>query len=189
MNENKKKETSASEKILNAAAKLFYEEGIQSVGIDRIIKEADVAMNTMYKHFPSKDLLIEEYLKRRDVKWRAWFMSYAKPDETAQQNILSLFDALNDWFHEDGFRGCAFINVAGELGDSKPDIFEISKEHKELIYADVLKLCKEFRAKEPETLTRQLMILIEGAIVRAYINDDKDAGICAKEIAKELLKS
>lgn len=189
MENNKKKALSASEKILNAAERLFYEEGIQAVGIDRIIQEAGVAMNTLYNYFPSKDVLVEQCLRNRDIKWRKWFNSYTRPQASLKENILSLFDALNDWFHESNFRGCAFINAAGELGNSKPDVYKISKEHKENIYLDVLKLCLDSNIPDAEKLAQQFMVLIEGAIVRAYLNDDKDAAICAKEIAAMLLEN
>ncbi|MDR1044606.1 MAG: TetR/AcrR family transcriptional regulator [Candidatus Adiutrix sp.] len=181
------KTPSSKEKILIAAERLFYDEGIQSVGIDRIIQEAGVAMNTLYKHFPSKDALVEQYLRDRDVRWRRWFMSYTRPQASLAENLLSLFEALNDWFHEAAFRGCAFINAAGEFGDSHPDVFQISREHKELIYRDVLRLCVEAGIPDAETLARRMMILIEGAIVRAYLNDDREAAVCAKEVAAKLL--
>ncbi|MDR1656895.1 MAG: TetR/AcrR family transcriptional regulator [Deltaproteobacteria bacterium] len=179
----------AKERIIKAAERLFYDEGIQAIGIDRIIQEAGVALNTLYKYFPSKAVLVERYLRDRDVRWRKWFNSYTRPEATFKHNILSLFDALNDWFHEETFRGCAFINAAGEFGDTKSDIFEISREHKKNIYLDVLKLCHDSNVINPEKLTRQVMIIIEGAIVRAYLNDDKDAALWAKEVCLLLLEN
>lgn len=189
MNKQNAAALSASEKILNAAKKLFYEEGIQAVGIDQIIKEANVAMNTFYKYFPSKDFLVEQYLKNKDTQWRNWFNSYIKSNATIKQNILNLFDALNEWFHEDSFRGCAFINASGEIGEVKPYILKISKQHKENIYNDILELIKKLEIKNPETVTKQITTLIEGAIVRAYINDDKNAAAYAKSTAKLILEN
>ncbi len=189
MKSNEEKVLSASEKILNAAERHFYQEGIQSVGIDKILKESGVAMNTLYKYFPSKDVLVEQYLINRDIRWRKWFNSYIHSQASLKENILSLFDALNDWFHESDFRGCAFINAAGELGDTKPDVYRIIKEHKENVYLDLLNLCLASNSPNAEKLARQLMILIEGAIVRAYLNGNQDAAICAKEIAVMLLEN
>ncbi len=175
------------DKILNAAEKLFYNDGIQTVGIDKIIKEAGVAMNTLYRYFPSKDILVKEYLKNRDQRWRKWFNSHVVPGASLGENISHLFDALNDWFNEETFRGCAFINVAGEVGDSKPDIFEISRSHKEDLYRDILALCYAAEVKEAEKLAKQVSLLMEGAMVRAHLNNDKDAAIMAKEIAMTLI--
>jgi AcrR family transcriptional regulator len=179
----------ARERILQTAERLFYDEGIQAVGIDRIIQEAGVAMNTLYKYFPSKETLVTQYLINRDVRWRNWFFGYMRSEASFSENILSLFDALNDWFNEPTFRGCAFINAAGEFGESKPDIFSISRDHKEIIYNEVLKYCQASNIFKAEDLTRQLMILMEGAIVRAYMNDDKAAALCAKEMANLLLNT
>lgn len=187
MKDNKKKALSASEKILAAADRLFYEEGIQAVGIDKIIKDAGVAMNTLYSYFSSKDLLVEQYLRDRDVRWRKWFNSYLIPHDSLSQNISHIFDALNDWFHERTFRGCAFINAVGELGDSKPVIYNVSKEHKDNIYKDVLNICLDSKINNPEKYAKQILLLMEGAIVRAYLNEDKEAAISAKEIALSLL--
>lgn len=185
---NKPSKKPASEKILNVAEKLFYKEGIQAVGIDKIIKESKVAMNTLYKHFPSKDILVESYLKERDIKWRSWLNSYIDKDRSPMANILSIFDALHEWFNSDNYRGCAFINASGEVGGIKSFVHEISKFHKESIYNDILLLLSNSHIKNKEKLVNQIMILIEGAIVRAYISEDKKSAIYAKEVAEIILE-
>lgn len=189
MEKQNTKSLSTYEKILNTAEDLFYQEGIQSVGIDKIIKEAGVAMNTLYKYFPSKDILIEQYLKNRDIKWRAWFNSYIKDNISLKENILSLFDALDTWFNQSSFRGCAFINGSGELGETKPYIYEISKFHKESIYNDIYKLFKKSNIQNADKLSKQILILIEGAIVTAYINNDKKSAVYAKDTARLILEN
>ena len=88
MTESKNKQ-SAKERILNAAEELFYNEGIQSVGIDRIVKESHVALNTFYRYFTSKDKLIEAYLKNRDIKWMNWLNDFInQEDEPIKKNII-----------------------------------------------------------------------------------------------------
>ena len=57
---------SARERILAAASDLFYREGMQNVGIDRIIAESGVAKMSLYNNFKSKDELIAAYLEKRD---------------------------------------------------------------------------------------------------------------------------
>ena len=173
MEKENTKSLSAYERILNTAEDLFYQEGIQSVGIDKIIKEAGVAMSTLYKYFPSKDKLIEQYLKNRDIKWRNWFNSYIKDEHSLKENILVLFDALDTWFNESNFRGCAFINGSGEIGETKPYVYEISKFHKENIYNDIYNLFEKSNVPNADKLSKQILILIEGAIVTAYLNGDK----------------
>lgn len=188
MNElNKRSKQSASERILSVAEELFYNEGIQSVGIDRIVKESEVAMNTMYKHYASKDKLIESYLKNRDSKWMNWINGFINEENEPINKILSIFDALGQWFSEDNYRGCAFINASGEIGATKPYVSEISKAHKENLYNEILQILITTKIKQSEKIAKQIMILIEGAIVQAYINDEKDAATNAKEIAEFLI--
>lgn len=188
-NKNKTKKQPASEKILDVAEKLFYEEGIQAVGIDKIIKEANVAMNTMYKYFPSKDILIESYLKKRDIKWMEWLNGYVDKETQPKEKIMAIFDALDWWFKDDAYRGCAFINASGEIGGIKPFVHKISKAHKEKIYDKILQILSDTDIKCKQKLAKQIMTLIEGAIVRAYINEDKDAAIYAKEVLEIILGS
>lgn len=179
----------AVDRILDAAGKLFYKEGIHAVRIEEIIKEANVAMNTMYRHFSSKEELVEAYLRKRDITWRNWFKGNIDEKKSAVENINRLFDALDEWFNEDGFRGCAFINAAGEFGDDKPKIQEINKFHKEMLYKDILELFIKEKYNNPEKIAKQIVTLIEGSIVRAYINEDLDSAKIAKETANIILNS
>lgn len=180
---------SAAERILAAAERLFYNEGIQAIGIDRVVKEAGVAMNTMYKYFPSKDKLIAEYLARRDLRWRNWFAEFVEKEKTPKRRLLAIFDALHEWFQSEDFRGCAFINAVGELGSDKDYIRLSAGDHKNHVFSFVRSLSEEYGSSTPEKLAQQLMILIEGAIVNASVAGDKNAASRAKEIAELLLRS
>ncbi|NET11247.1 MAG: helix-turn-helix transcriptional regulator, partial [Symploca sp. SIO2B6] len=114
------------DRILAAASRLFYQEGIQNVGVDRIISESGVAKMSLYNHFKSKDALIAAWLKQRDEEWCTWF--HARMDAlstgidvegsqliAAQRRLLIIFDVLYEWFEQPNFRGCAFINSTVEL--------------------------------------------------------------------------
>lgn len=107
----------ARTRILDAAEKLFYGRGIQAVGMDELRTAAGVSLKRLYQCFPAKHDLVEAYLRRRDTRWRTALAQYvdAHADGPADRP-LAVFDWLGDWFAEDGFRGCAFINAYGELG-------------------------------------------------------------------------
>ena len=76
---------------------------------------------TFYKHFPSKDYLIVAWLRQRDQEWYAWFKAAVqKRAARPGQRVLAAFDALAEWFVEEDFRGCAFINAVAEFGDRDP---------------------------------------------------------------------
>ncbi len=52
------------ERILEAAARLFRERGIDAVGLAKIMADADLTVGTFYTHFESKEALLREALLR-----------------------------------------------------------------------------------------------------------------------------
>lgn len=185
---SERKYSPAAERILNAAAKLFYEKGIQAIGIDQVIKEANVALNTMYKHFPSKDKLVEEYLLRRDERWLYWFTSFVKNASTdPKERLLAIFDAMEQWFTSEEFRGCAFINAAGEMGTSSAAIAQIAVTHKKNVYDFIRQLVFDAGFSKPDKLTQQLMLLLEGSIINAQFEINPDPARCARQTAELLI--
>ena len=177
----------ATERILGAAQKLFYRGGIQAVGMDAVKEEAGVALATLYKHFSSKDELIEAYLRRRDEWWRRWLEESVGNVEDPKRRIFAIFDALGEWFGSEDFYGCAFINAAGEIGTCK-GAGRLAGEHKRAVREFVERLVTEARFSEPEKVAGQLMLLMEGAIVSAYVEGDQGAAQRAKEMAEILLR-
>lgn len=65
--ERKKEKT--RKKIIAVAMDLFHKQGFDETTIDQIALEADVAKGTIYNHFPVKEAIIGEYMKR-DVEKR-----------------------------------------------------------------------------------------------------------------------
>src|SRR5215831_14017788 len=116
--ERTKPTSEARQRILETADRLFYQQGIRAVGIDRIIAEAGVAKMTFYTHFPSKDDLILAVLKRREESVLAFFRAaMERHDKKAKNPLRAFFAALKDFFEASGFRGCPFQNAAVELAD------------------------------------------------------------------------
>lgn len=99
-----------------------------------------------------------------------------------------MFIVLKRWFESDGFRGCAFINTAGEIGDPDDPIRQIAKIHKQKLLDYSFELAGQLNAEHPMVLARQLLILIEGAITIAYVMGDGSAADNARDIAKLLLE-
>lgn len=107
----------ARARILDAAEKLFYDRGIQSVGMDELRTAAGVSLKRLYQCFPAKHDLVEAYLRRRDARWCASLGEYvAAHADAPEARPLVVFDWLYTWFSDPDFRGCAFINSFGELG-------------------------------------------------------------------------
>src|SRR4029079_6900968 len=117
----KQQTSKARQRILETAERLFYQEGVRAVGIDRIIAEARVAKMSLYKHFPSKDDLILEVLKYREEIVLGFFRSAMERHVKKAKNPLrAFFAALKDFFESPGFRGCPFQNAAVELAEPRP---------------------------------------------------------------------
>jgi AcrR family transcriptional regulator len=154
----------ARDRILAAAAKLFYRNGIRATGIDLIISEAGVAKMSFYTHFPAKTDLIRAFLDRRHAYWMDMFTTEVErrlPDE----GLMALGSALLAWFSGGDFRGCAFINTFAEFGED----FSEPAQHKAELEDYIRTVARRLDLTEPENVASQAMILVEGAIIRAQM--------------------
>ncbi|MGH3755424.1 MAG: TetR/AcrR family transcriptional regulator [Pseudonocardiaceae bacterium] len=179
-------DSATAQRVLDAAERLFYSRGVQAVGIDAVVAEAGVATKTLYAHFGSKDGLVEAYLRRRDRRWLDWLHRRLDTTGDNRQRVLAVFDALGEWFAEPGFSGCAFINVAGELADN-PMARAVAREHKLALRALLHRVAADAGVPDPGTLAERLMLLVEGAIVTAYVEGDQSAAARARSAAAALL--
>lgn len=179
---------SKREHIIQEALKLFYQSGFNATGIDKIISEAGVSKKTLYNHFRSKDELILATLRKRDELFRNNLMRETERlASTPKERLLAVFDVVGAWFHEKGFSGCMFINASAEFSDSNAPSRVLCAEHKRLISDYLENLAKQAGAKDPEELSKQLNLLIEGAIVYAHVVGDKEASERAKKMAEVFL--
>ncbi|GAA2074825.1 TetR/AcrR family transcriptional regulator [Pseudolysinimonas kribbensis] len=172
-------------RIVDAAARLFYERGIHAVGMDAIRTEAGVSLKRLYGEFASKDELIAEVLRRRTEIWDAGIAAAAASAATPRERLLAIYDFLDGWFRTDDFRGCGFINAFGELGAGSPAVAEIARAQKERFQRYVGRLVRELGA--PEQLGDQLALLAEGAQTTAAISGRPDAASHARAAAVTLI--
>lgn len=181
---------SVRERILETACELFYREGIQNVGIDRIIAESGVAKMSLYNHFKSKDALIEAFLRQRDQQWRDWFVARVEERSSdPQQRLLLLFDVLQEWFESPNFRGCAFINATVELADPEHPGCQAALDHQLAVYQYIYGLVKAAGLTSTELVAQQVLLLVQGAIVIAMMQHRPLAAVEAKGAAMILLSS
>ncbi|WP_441250915.1 TetR/AcrR family transcriptional regulator [Kitasatospora sp. McL0602] len=180
----------ARERLLVAAERLFYEEGIRAVGIERILSESGVGRASFYRHFPSKDDLVVEVLRRRDANWRAWLADRVESSGLgAEEQPLALFDGLRERFTADDFRGCAFINTMVEEADLGSPAHHVAHEHKERVIAYLDGLLDGAGYQDHEGLARQLALLGDGAIVTALREGTPDAAGRARTVAQAVLRA
>ena len=166
-------EESARGRLLNAATRLFCRYGINATGIDAIINEAGTAKTTLYKLFGSKTNLVHAVLESEGKQWREWFIaSIEAGGGDAQAKLTRIFPALKQWFAEERFYGCPFINAVGEHDKDAKQFRAIALKHKKVVLAHIEKLAGEMGAGEPQMLAHQLALLIDGAIVAAMVTRD-----------------
>jgi len=166
-------EESARGRLLSAATRLFCKNGINATGIDAIINEAGTAKTTLYKLFGSKTNLVHAVLESEGKQWREWFIASVEAGGgNAQTKLTRIFPALKEWFREERFYGCPFINAVGEHDKDLKQFRAIAMKHKKVVLAYIEKLAGEMGAAEPEVLAHQLGLLIDGAIVAAMVSRD-----------------
>ena len=183
-----KKTTDTRDKILKTAEELIYQNGIHAMGMDLLVKTSGVARKSIYRHFANKEDVASAALTERDERWMQWFRTESDKGKTPQERILNMFTVLKSWFESDGFRGCAFINTAGEVGDPEDPVRQIAKMHKQKLLDYALELAEQLNVEHPEDLARQLLILLEGAITMSYVMGDGSAADNAQDIAKLMLE-
>ncbi|MEL2242323.1 TetR/AcrR family transcriptional regulator [Leclercia adecarboxylata] len=183
-----KNTTNTREKILATAEQLIYENGIHATGMDLLVKTSGVARKSIYRHFANKDEVAAAALNARDIRWMEWFRSECDKADTPQERILNMFTVLKGWFESEEYRGCAFINTAGEVGDSADPVRQIARLHKQKILDYAFELTGQLNIEHASTLARQLLLLIEGAITLSRVMGDYRAADDARNIAQLLLK-
>ncbi|GAA0337133.1 TetR/AcrR family transcriptional regulator [Streptomyces blastmyceticus] len=179
--------TEVERRVLDAAEALFYEHGVQAVGMDRIRAASGVSLKRLYQGFPSKDTLVEACLRRRDRRWRDALADHVELRPADRDRPLAVFDWLYEWFTEPDFRGCAFINAFGELGTGSPAVADAVRDHKAEVHGYLLGLVRTAGVRDPERLAGQLAVLVDGAITTAAITGEPDAACRARDAAAVLL--
>ncbi|MGE5540437.1 MAG: TetR/AcrR family transcriptional regulator [Gemmatimonas sp.] len=174
--------------LVETALALFSRHGYHATGIDRILAESGVAKMTLYKHFRSKDDLILAALRRRDEEFFRWLQTEVEGRAaTPRERLLTVFDALESWFKDPAFNGCCFINAAGEYGGKDDPVHVAAAEHKARIAGYLRELAQAAGAASPDEVARQLMLLVNGAIVAAHVGGDAGAARSARALAEALL--
>jgi AcrR family transcriptional regulator len=176
-----------SQRLLDAAERLFYDRGVRAVGVDAVVAEAGVATKTLYAHFGSKEGLIEAYLRRRDRRWLDWLRDAVDHAEPGPPRVFAVFDALGRWFAQPNYNGCAFINIAGELAASAT-ARSIARDHKVALRALLLDVAAGTGVTDHTILADRLMLLVEGAIITAHVEHDTAAAERARSAAAALLE-
>ena len=179
----------ARERIVRAAGDLFYAEGIHAVGVDRVTAAAGVAKATLYQQFRSKDELVAACLQRRAEHWRA---SVAGPvlalPGSAARRVGAVFERLGEAFAAPGYRGCPFINAAAEYPGPDGPVAAAIAAHRAQVRGLFAELLAGVPAARRAALTDQLVLLYDGTMVGAQLDQGPRAARRARAAARQLLE-
>ncbi|WP_109315492.1 TetR/AcrR family transcriptional regulator [Pseudovibrio ascidiaceicola] len=176
------------DELVQQAMETFYRNGFHATGMDMLVAESGISKTSMYKHFKSKDELILAALKLREEQFHSWSAQrVAELASEPRDQLLALFDVLDEWFKEDTFKSCMFIKASSEYPEPDHPIHQQTVEQRNAMYKGVLTLVEAAALKNPEALARQLLMLQEGAIITAHFGNSKDPAGEAKQAAKALI--
>ena len=176
----------ARERLLAAADELFYEEGVNLVGIDRVIERAGVAKASLYDCFGSKEELIRSYLQQRHEARQLRLAERMAGCATPREKILAVFDLMADVAANPDFRGCAFARASAEArpGSSVKAMCDESRAWNLALFAD---LAKQAGAADPDRVAQELRLLYDGALLSAHVDRSNTAVATARAMAEMVL--
>jgi len=179
------------EKILTAANRLFYAEGIGRVSVDAVAEKAGVTKRTLYYHFRSKDDLIAAYLESRDQpnldQFAKWFEAGG---DTLPERVEAMFKGLARAARSSRWKGCGFLRTAAELAN-KPGhpAVKIGAAHKKRFEAWLAERIAEAGCEDAAMRARQIALLMEGAFSTMLIHRDPDYIRVAGQTAAALVEA
>ena len=177
---------SARERLLAAANELFYNEGVHTVGIDRVIEQAGVAKASLYNTFGSKDELVRAYLQTRHDSVARRIMAAVDRYDTPRERLLAVFEGQGELFAQPNYRGCAFARASAESHPGDP-AERAAEGYRRWVRDLLIKLATEAGVPEPEVLARQLHLLYDGSGQAARLDRDPGAAAAARAAAATLL--
>jgi AcrR family transcriptional regulator len=158
----------ARERLLRTASGLFYAKGIHAVGIDEILSRAQVTRATFYRHFPSKDDLIVQYIRTADQGIRDAVAAATDNPTSADSSVRALADFVASQIKTPGFRGCAFLNAAAEYPDLENPIHQAILAHRSWFYETVRNAFSRV-TDSPQLAAMHFVMLRDGAFVEGCL--------------------
>ena len=153
------------ERILKTASELFYREGTRAIGVDLIVERSGVAKTSLYRHFRTKDDLIEAFLLREDEDfWAHWDRRSAANRGAPERELDAQLKWIGDRIARAGYRGCPQINVSAEYADENHPARKVAVAHKAELRRRLRDLARAMKLREPERFALQMAVVIDGAL-------------------------
>lgn len=161
----------ARSRLLATASRIFYAEGLHSVGVDRILTEADTTRATFYRHFPGKEDLVVSYLDAADRVLRDRFAQAGASNGSPEHAVRAIAADIAADIRRGGFRGCAFLNAAAEYPDPAHPVHRKVIEHREWFRGAVTDLFGQVGDAPADPAARHFVMLRDGAMVAGCLAD------------------
>src|SRR4030095_10634359 len=179
-------------KIIDTASRLFYHQGYNATGINQIIDEAGVAKATLYQHFKSKEDLLIEYLEIAFEQTRSQLRHIASMESAAKEKISAIFEYLSENADSEGFCGCNFLNIAGEMPVDNVRVYDIIRQQKNETRDFFTKILKsDSRGKtemqRTKSLADSIYLLFDGALMACKVFGKSWPAVTARKSALELI--
>ncbi|PWR10166.1 TetR family transcriptional regulator [Micromonospora acroterricola] len=169
--ESESRPSEARSRLLNTAIRVFYAEGIHSVGIDRIVAEAQVTRATLYRHFPGKEELVVAYLRQVDEAMRGQANDAVAAGLPAADTLRALSRSIAESIQSPGFRGCAFLNAVAEYPDPGHPVHQAVLAHRQWFLDTVTELLAHVGEAPAEPAARHFVMLRDGAMAAGCLFD------------------
>ena len=175
----------ARRRLLDTATRLFYEDGIHAVGIERIIAQAGVANATFYNHFPSKDALVLAYVQEQDRLGRGAVA--ALPKQPPRETIAAIMGRIGEAVTAGGWRGCPFLNAAAEFPDPASPVRQAIDARRAWHHASLRDLLAAAGDPAPAVTASLLVAVSDGLLESAYLDDPEAVPALVREAVARLL--
>ncbi len=166
----------ARSRLLATATRIFYAEGLHSVGVDRIVAEAKVTRATMYRHFPGKEDLVVAYLQGVSEMEREGIGKILAGNPPPADALRAVAEWIAESIQSAHFRGCAFLNAAAEYPDPEHAVHQAVLAHREWFLRTVTDLLAEIGTSAPEPAARHFVMLRDGAMASGCLTDSAEVG-------------
>jgi AcrR family transcriptional regulator len=163
--------TDARDRILSTASTLFYQHGIRAIGVDTIIAKSEVAKTTFYRYFPAKDDLVVAYLEERNrLFWELFEVAVDRFPNSPKQQLLAIFEWLDELLTNETCQGCPFLIVASEFPEINYQGHQVAISHKAKMRDRLVELATASGINQANELSIGLMLLVDGAFVQRRLS-------------------
>lgn len=169
------------QRILDTAARLFYQQGYPLTGINQLIAEAGVAKASLYQHFRTKDEILHAYLQQTSQQWFRQVEEAIATGTTPKEQVLSIFNLVNEFSIAVDFRGCNFQNALVQLAPAEAEIRAFIQSHKDKMHRVFARLLAD------DTLAEEITLLFEGALITSQIRGNAEPVATARRMAERML--